>query len=78
MWHVNVSTPLKVAVTKFPRANADLVFAALKELRTNPLAGKVYALGGNTYYRVVADCLIFFDLVLSQHVVNVTAVERPH
>jgi len=32
----------------------------------------------DAYYRVVAGCLIFFDLVLSQHVVNVTAVERPH
>src|SRR2546425_1149574 len=46
MWHVNVSNPLKVAVTRLPRADADLIFAALKELRTDPLAGRVYALGG--------------------------------
>ena len=42
MWRVNVPNPLKVAVTKFKRADADLVFAAVRELASDPLLGEVY------------------------------------
>ena len=78
MWHVNIPNRLKVAVTKFPRNDADLVFAALREMRIDPSGGEVYALGSETYYRVVSRYLIFFDLIPSDHVVNVVAIERPH
>lgn len=78
MWRVNVPNPLKVAVTKFPRSDADRLFAAMREMRTDPLAGDVYMLGNDAYYRLVGSYLIFFDLIPTQHVVNVTAIERPH
>ena len=78
MWRVNVPNSLKVAVTKFERADADLIFAALRELTNDPLFGEVYKLGNDAYYRVVDAYLVFFDLVPDQHVVNVTAIERPH
>ncbi len=35
-------------------------------------------LGNDSYYRVVEGYLLFFDLIPDQHVVNVTAIERPH
>ena len=48
-------------------------------MREDPLAGDdVYMIGGDSYYRTVAGYLIFFDLIPSEHVVNVTAIERPH
>ena len=47
-------------------------------MRDDPFGGDVYALGGDSYYRVVAGYLIFFDLLRSEHVLNVTAIERPH
>lgn len=78
MWRVNVPNPLKVAVTRFPRADADRLFAAMREMTTDPLAGDVYRLGGDAYYRVVEGYLIFFDLIPARHIVNVTAIERPH
>ena len=78
MWRVNVPNHIKVAVTKLPRRDADLLFAALKAMREDPLGGELYALGSDSYYRPVDGYLVFFDLVPSEHVVNVTAVERPH
>jgi hypothetical protein len=78
MWRVNVPNHLKVAVTKFSWSDADRIFQTLRELATDPLAGEVYALGNDAYYRVVQGYLIFFDLLPSDHVVNVTAIERPH
>ena len=36
----------------------------------DPLAGEVYKLGNDAYYRVVEGYLIFFDLILDQRVVN--------
>ena len=33
MWHVNVPNDLKVAVTRFPRGDADLLFAVLRAMR---------------------------------------------
>ena len=77
MWRVNVANPLRVAVTKFPRAHADQLFATMREMTTDPLAGEVYTLGGDAYYHVVEGYLIFFDLVPAQLTVNVIAVERP-
>ena len=47
-------------------------------MRDDPLDGEVYTLGGESYYRVVTHYRIFFDLVPRYHVVNVTAVVRPH
>ena len=70
MWHVNVPNDLKVAVTRFPRGDADLLFAALREMRTNPLRGEVYTVGVESYYRVVREYLIFFDVVLSERMVK--------
>src|SRR6266550_3362366 len=61
MWHVNVPNHAKVGVTKFRRCDADLLFAALRAMRDDPLGGYVYALGRDSYYRVVASYLIFFD-----------------
>jgi len=78
MLRVNVPNHLKVAVTRLPRRDADLVFAALRAMRHDPLADEVYALGSNCYYRVVAAHLVFFDLIPSDRVVNVVAIERPH
>jgi hypothetical protein len=78
MWRVNVPNPLKVALTRFPRVDADWIFAAMREMATDPLVGEVYTLGGNSFYRVIERYLIFFDLIPDQHVVNVTAIERPH
>jgi hypothetical protein len=78
MWRVNVPNPVKVAVTKFSRPDADLLFAALREMAADPSSGEVYTIGTDSYYRVAAGYLIFFDLVPSQYVVNVTAIERPH
>ena len=51
MWRVNVPNHLKVAITKFARSDADLVFAALREMRDDPLAASVYATGRDSYYR---------------------------
>ena len=78
MWRVNVPNPLKAAVTRFHRADADRLFAAMRELAADPLSGRLYRIGTNSYYRVVFGYLLFFDLVPEQHVVNVTAIERPH
>ena len=78
MWRVNVPNPLKVAVTRFSRADADLVFAAMRAMAADPLSGEVYKLGNDGYYSVVAGYLIFFDLIPDQRTVNVTAIERPH
>jgi hypothetical protein len=78
MWRVIVPNPLKVAVTRFPRAEADAVFTALRAMTADPLSGEVYALGGDSYYRVVGRSLVFFDLVPADHAVNVVAIERPH
>jgi len=78
MWRVLVPNPLKIAVTKFPRADGDAVFNALRTMIADPLSGEVYALGGDSYYRLVGGSLIFFDLVPADHTVNVVAIERPH
>jgi len=78
MWRVNVPNELKVAVTRFLRRDADLIFAALRAMRDDPLADDVYTLGSDCYYRVVERYLIFFDLLPSEHVVNVTAIIRPN
>ncbi len=78
MWRVNVPNPLKVAVTKFRRAEADLIFAALREMTIDPFSGEVYMLGNDSYYRVVEGSLVFFDLISNQQLLNVTAIERPH
>jgi len=66
MWRVNVPNHLKVAVTRFARADADRVFAAMRAMMRDPLAGEVYSLGGDSYYRVVEGCLVFFDLMPDQ------------
>ena len=50
----------------------------VKAMREDPLGGELYAPGSDSYYRPVDGYLVFFDLVPSEHVVNVTAVERPH
>ena len=63
MWQVNVPNHVKVAVTRFPRSDADLIFEALRAMRDDPLGGDVYALGGDSYYRVAAGYLILFDLL---------------
>jgi len=47
-------------------------------MRDDPLGGYVSALGRDSYYRVVAGYLIFFDVVPREHILNVTAIERPH
>lgn len=78
MWRVNVPNHLKVAVTKFHRADAERLFAAMRELAADPLSGRVYRIWTNSYYRVVDGYLLFFDLVPEQRIVNVTAIERPH
>lgn len=78
MWRVNVPNPVKVAITRFQRPDAERLFAVMHELSTDPLSGSVYRIGANAYYRVIDGYLIFFDLVPDQHVVNVTAIERPH
>ena len=77
MWRVNVPNHLKVAITRFARGDADLIFAALHEMRDDPFAGDVYAIGRDSYYRIVRGVLVFFDLVPADHIVNVIAVERP-
>ena len=46
-------------------------------MRDDPLGGYVYALGRDSYYRVVAGYLIFFDVVPREHILNVTTIERP-
>ena len=48
MWRVNVPNPLKVAVTRFGRADADRVFAAMHAMAGDPLSGEVYKLGDDT------------------------------
>ena len=78
MWRVNVPNPLKVAVTRFHRPDAEQLFAAMRDLSADPLSGRTYRIGTNSYYRVVDRYLLFFDLVPNQHVVNVTTIERPH
>ena len=78
MWRVIVPNALKVAVTKFPRADADALFSALRAMATDPLSGETYALGIGRYYRVVGSYLVFFDLIEANHTVNVVAIERPH
>jgi hypothetical protein len=78
MWRVTVPNHLKVAVTRFARADADSVFAAMRAMAGDPLSGEVYGLGKDSYYRVVEGYLIFFDLIRDRHVVEVTAIERPH
>ena len=77
MWQVNVPNHVKVAVTRFPRSDADLLFEALRAMRDDPLGGYVYAFGRDSYYRVVAGYLIFFDVVPREHILNVTTIERP-
>ncbi|HJQ84641.1 MAG TPA: hypothetical protein VKA21_11220 [Candidatus Binatia bacterium] len=74
MWRVNVPNPLKVDLTRLPRADALALFAAMREMAVGPFSGTVYALGNDAYYRVVEGYNIFFDLIPDQHVVNVTAV----
>ena len=51
MWRA--PNPIKVAVTRFDRADADLVFAAMRAMAADPLSGDVYKLGDDGYYRVV-------------------------
>jgi len=50
----------------------------MRAMAADPLSGEVYKLGNDSYYRVVAGYLIFFDLIPDQRTVNVTAIERPH
>ena len=57
MWRVNVPNRLKVAVTRFSRAEADQVFAAMRAMAGDPLSGEVYKLGDDSYYRVVEGYL---------------------
>jgi hypothetical protein len=78
MWHVDVPLALKVAVTRWPRSDADRILAALREMRDDPLLGDVYAMGVDRYYRVVAGYLIFFTVLPDAKRVNVTAILRPH
>lgn len=53
MWRVNVPNPVKVAVTKFPPADADRLFAAMRQMTTDALVGEVYGLGRAAYCRVI-------------------------
>ena len=76
MWRVNVPNGIKVAVTRFPRHDADRIFAALRELSVDPLSGDVFSIGRSGYYKVVAEYLVFFDIVGAERAVNVTAIER--
>jgi hypothetical protein len=78
MWRVDVPLALKVAVTRWPRSDADRILAALREMRDDPFAGELYTIDVNSYYRVVGGYLIFFDVVPSEHRINVTAIVRPH
>jgi hypothetical protein len=74
-----VPNAVKVAVTRFDRAAADRVFAALRELAVDPFAGEVHPLDTpDSYLRVVAGCLVFFEVDVRERTVDVTAVERPH
>ncbi len=43
MWRVNVPNHLKVAVTRFSRADTDLVFAAMRAMAGDPLSGALRA-----------------------------------
>jgi hypothetical protein len=76
MWRVNVPNDVKVAITRFPRDDADRIFAALRALSIDPLPGGIFSIGGAGYYTVVAGYLVFFDVVEAERVVNMTAVER--
>ena len=50
----------------------------MRAMTGDPLTGEVDSLGGDSYYRAVEGCLIFFDLIPDERVVKITAIERPH
>jgi hypothetical protein len=78
MWRVDVPLALKVAVTRWPRSEADRILAALREMRDDPLFGDTYVMGVDRYYRIVNGYLIFFTVLPHEKRVNVTAIIRPH
>jgi len=50
----------------------------LSDVRDDPFIVSVHKVGNDPYYRVVAGYLIFFDVLMDERIVNVSAIERPH
>ena len=76
MWRVYVPKPALKNLARFPEPDARAIWAALDEMKLEPLSGNTRHLRGTTYRRRVRDYRIIFDVVLSARFVQVKTVER--
>jgi mRNA-degrading endonuclease RelE of RelBE toxin-antitoxin system len=77
MWRVYVPRPALKTLARSPEPDADAIWAALDEMKVEPLAGNTRRLrGGVTYRRRVRDYRIIFDLNPSIRLVQIKTIGR--
>jgi len=77
MWRVYVPKPALKNLARFPELDAAAIWAALDEMKLNPLAGDTRRLRGSvTYRRRVRAYRIIFDLNSALRLVQVKTIER--
>lgn len=75
-WQLLVSKSAQKALASLPSKDQLRIEGALDALQTDPFSGDIKRLQPPAWRRRVGSYRIFYDLLLEDHVIVVTAVKR--
>jgi mRNA-degrading endonuclease RelE of RelBE toxin-antitoxin system len=75
-WQLLVSKSAQKALASLPNKDQLRIEGALDALQTDPFSGDIKRLQPPAWRRRVGNYRIFYDLLLDDHVIVVTAIKR--
>ncbi len=75
-WTLVVSKPARKGLARLPDGDRERIVRALDALAADPFSGDIKRLEPPAWHRRVGEYRIFFDLIMEDRLVVVTAIKR--
>lgn len=75
-WTLIVANPARKDLTKLPDRDRQRILLALDALQNDPFSGDIKRLEAPAWRRRSGSYRIFYDLMLDEHLIVVTAIKR--
>jgi mRNA-degrading endonuclease RelE of RelBE toxin-antitoxin system len=75
-WNLLVTKPARKDLAKLPNRDQDRIVRALDALRADPFSGDIKRLEPPGWRGRSGNYRIFYDLLIEDHLIVVTAIER--
>lgn len=77
-WAVHIDDVAKKGLRRLPAKEVTHIQVALREFESNPYSGDIEKLSGQrfSWRRRVGSYRIFYDVLVSQHIVFITKIKR--